>query len=178
VLDQKREEVRFYESHYDEYLSLLRKFKTSTSLQEKRELVTEMSKITKQELPSLKLRTVVADLKAELKVTKEGFLGMKKRKSVVINMSIKDGDTLPCDAVMNISSEQQITANEGDFRCIAVEIPKGESSFCTEIPLPDSRLDSKKMIYVNLFVAPKVLDKRAIRVETESGNNFVYVKQD
>ena len=178
VLDQKREEVRFYESHYDEYLSLLRKFKTSTSLQEKRELVTEMSKITKQELPSLKLRTVVADLKADLKVTKEGFLGMKKRKSVVINMSIKDGDTLPCDAVMNISSEQQITANEGDFRCIAVEIPKGESSFCTEIPLPDSRLDSKKMIYVNLFVAPKVLDKRAIRVETESGNNFVYVKQD
>lgn len=177
-IGKQMENIAFYESHYDDYLDLLRKFKQSTNLMARRELVSEMAKITKEELPALKLRTVVAEMKANLEITKDGFLGMKKKKKIIIDIVIKDGEILPCDALLNISSEQQITANEGDQGCIAIEISKGQSSFSTEIMLPDPRLGNRKMAFINLFVAPKELDKRAIKVESESGNNFVYVKLD
>ncbi|MBO5075391.1 MAG: hypothetical protein J6C35_08800 [Bacteroidales bacterium] len=177
-VETQKENIMFYESHYDDYLDMLRKFKRSNTLLDRRNMVAEMARITREELPALKLRTVDVNLKAELKVVKEGLFGMKKKKSVVISASVKNEETLPCDAILNVSTEQQIEANEGDHRCLAFVIPKGKSSFTEEIQLPDPHLDSKKMIYVNLFVAPKELDKRAINVETESGNNFVYVKQN
>lgn len=177
-IEAAKELITYYESHYEEYKELKKKFKSAKTILEARGLVERMSDITMEELPALKLRTVDVNLKAELKVVKEGLFGMKKKKSVVISASVKNEETLPCDAILNVSTEQQIEANEGDHRCLAFVIPKGESSFTEEIQLPDPHLDSKKMIYVNLFVAPKELDKRAINVETESGNNFVYVKQN
>ena len=132
-VETQKENIMFYESHYDDYLDMLRKFKRSNTLLERRNMVAEMARITREELPALKLRTVDVNLKAELKVVKEGLFGMKKKKSVVISVTVKNGDILPCDAVLNVSTEQQIEANEGESRCMAFVLPKGESSFSEEI---------------------------------------------
>lgn len=80
-------------------------------------------------------------------------------------MKVKGKETLPCDAVINISNNVQQKANEGSGTCVAVEIPKGESYFEGVLPLPDNRIQSDKPIYVFIFVAPDVLDKRALEAD-------------
>ena len=163
--EEQRDSVAFYESHYDEYISLRSQFNVSNNIKEKRELIALMEKITKEQLPDLTIRHVAVELTAELKVEKTGFLGLKKNMEVRYSMKVKGKETLPCDAVINISNNVQQKANEGSGTCVAVEIPKGESYFEGVLPLPDNRIQSDKPIYVFIFVAPDVLDKRALEAD-------------
>lgn len=162
ALEEKKDTIRFFESHYDEYLSLKKAFNRAGSMQEKRNLVEKMSSLTMEELPALRLNPVKASLYAEIRVTKSGFLGMKKKKELVYRMTVDRNEVLPCDAVINISTEAQIRANSGDRFCISIPVEKGTSSYEGELPLPDSRLDARKTILVYLFTAPDVLDIKAI----------------
>ena len=163
--EEQRDSVAYYESHYDEYISLRSQFNVSNNIKEKRELIALMEKITKEQLPDLTIRHVAVELTAELKVEKTGFLGLKKNMEVRYSMKVKGKETLPCDAVINISNNVQQKANEGSGTCVAVEIPKGESYFEGVLPLPDNRIQSDKPIYVFIFVAPDVLDKRALEAD-------------
>ncbi|MGM9763128.1 MAG: hypothetical protein ACI3ZQ_03800 [Candidatus Cryptobacteroides sp.] len=161
-LEEANEAIRFFEAHYDEYLSLKKAFNRADSMQEKRNLVEKMSSLTMEELPALRLNPVKASLYAEIRVTKSGFLGMKKKKELVYRMTVDRNEVLPCDAVINISTEAQICANPGDRFCISIPVEKGTSSYEGELLLPDSRFDARKTILVYLFTAPDVLDIKAI----------------
>lgn len=170
---QTRDSVAYYESHYDEYISLKSRFNVSNSIKEKRELIERMKEVTKEQLPDLTIRHVAVELSAELKMEKTGFLGLKKKKELHYGMKVKGKETLPCDAVINISNNVQQRANDGSSTCVAVEVAKGESRYEGVLPLPDSRIQEDKPIYVFLFVAPDVLDKRAL----ESDPPYRIVKQ-
>ena len=163
--DSHRDSVAYYESHYAEYVSLRSQFNLSRDIKEKRELITLMEKITKEQLPDLTIRHVAVELTAELKVEKTGFLGMKKLYELHYGMKVKGKETLPCDAVINISNNVQQKANEGSSTCVAIEISKGESRYEGVLPLPDARIQRDQPIYVFMFVAPDVLDKRALEMD-------------
>lgn len=157
--------VTYYESHYEEYKELKRQFRSARTILEARELVEHMGKITMEELPALELDHVEVQLEGEYKVTKCGFLGLKKQVDFVYRMKVKNKKTLPCDAVINISNVTQHKVNEGDPQCIAVEIPKGESSYEGVINLPDDRISSSESLFLYMFPASGTLDPKAIKAD-------------
>ena len=171
--ENQRDSVAYYESHYDEYVDLKSRFNLSNNIREKRELIALMEKITKEPLPEVTIRHVAVELFAELKVEKTGFLGLKTKKELHYSVKVRGNETLPCDAVINISTNVQQKANEGSSTCVAIEIPKGESYFEGVLPLPDSRIQEDKPIYVFIFVAPDVLDKEAL----EANPNYRIIRQ-
>lgn len=162
VIEDKREVVAYYESHYEEYISLRSRFNLSNNLKEKRDLIALMSKVTMEPLPDLTIRHVDVELTAELKIEKTGFLGMKKEVTLHYGMRVKGGEVLPCNAVINISSDSQSRANAGDKRCVAVNLDKGISSYEGLLTLPDARIDAGEPIFLFIYPAPDVLDVDAI----------------
>lgn len=157
-----RGEVVFFESHYDEYLELKKKFQRAKTLVEKREIVEAMESLTMEPLPALKLNPVSVRLHGQIRVEKSGFLGLKKKRYLEYSAVVLNNESLPCNAILDISTDAQIKANTGDSRCIACDFKAGESSLSGEIQLPDGRLNEGSPIYIYLFVAPDVLDKTAI----------------
>lgn len=164
-MEAAKELITYYESHYEEYKELKKKFRAAKTILEARGLVERMAQITMEDLPALELDHVEVQLEGEYVVTKTGFLGLKKQVDFVYRMKVKNKETLPCDAVINISNDTQHKVNEGDPRCIAVEIPKGESSYEGVINLPDDRISSSETLFVYMFPAPGTLDPKAIRAD-------------
>lgn len=160
VLTAKKEQITFFEAHYDEYLELKRKFNRAVTVPERREIVEKMRDLTKEPLPELRLNPVKVLLNAEVVTEKAGLF--KKIRKLVCRAKVDKGEVLPCDAVVDISTRVQITANMGDARCIAVPFAKGQSVLEAEFSLPDKRLEDGKPIYVYLFAGADVLDKNAI----------------
>lgn len=164
AIADKNARIDFCEAHYDEFLDLKRQFNRATTLKEQRELVEKMTELTNEPMPELRLRQVLAEIKYTKERVKVGFF--KKKDVLNITVNIKNDDTLPCDALLNISNKVQIRASEGDADCIALEIDKGESAFSTTLESPNEQLDFTKPIYCYLFVARNVLDKSAIECDS------------
>ena len=164
-LQALRESVVFYESNYDAYLELKRRLQSVRNMSQAKELVEEMGRITMEPLPEIHIDHVEVKLEGEYVISKSGFLGMKKNVELVYSMKVMKKQALPCNAVINISNEVQIQANEGDARCVAVEIAKGETSYEGFLPLPDSRIDTGKPLYIYIFPENGVLDSEAITAE-------------
>lgn len=160
VLAKKKEQITFFEAHYDEYLELKRKFNRAVTVPERREIVGKMRDLTKEPLPELRLNPVKVCLSAEVVTEKAGLF--RKTRKLVCRAKVDKGEVLPCDAVVDISTRVQITANMGDARCIAVPFAKGQSALEAEFALPDKRLEDGKPVYVYLFAGADVLDKNAI----------------
>lgn len=161
AISAQKELVDFYKEHYDEYLDLKRKFNSASDYSSKSELVKQMAAVTMEPLPELKLRQVRVELKGTKTKVKTGLF--KKKDVAHIEMKVLDGESLPCDAVLNIANKVLINLSEDGADCKAYEIPKGESSFVVDIESPDTQIDFKQKIYYNIFVARDVLDKQAIK---------------
>ena len=164
IIDQKNERIDFCEEHYEEYLDLRRKFHGTSDIRTKKELITQMKKVTDEPMPELKLRQVFAEIQYSKEKVRVGFF--KKKKVLNISVMVKNNETLPCDALFNISNKVQIRSSEGDSDCLAYEIAKGENSFHVTIDSLNSSLDFSKTIYCYLFVGKNVLDKAAIKCES------------
>lgn len=155
--------IAHYEEHYGEYLALRREFDMATEYKRKKELVLKMKEITMEPLPELNLRQVFAEIKYSREKEKVGLF--KKKEFLHVTVSVKNGDHLPCAALLNISNKVQIRASEGDAECLAFEIAKGESTFSVVIERENSPLDFSKPIYCYLFVDKGVMDKSAIKCD-------------
>ena len=164
-MDAAKQLITFYESHYDEYKELKRKFKAAKTVLEARSLVESMRGITLEELPALELEHVEVQLDGKYVETRSGIFGLKKQVDFVYTMKVRNREKLPCNAVINISNDTQHKVNEGDSRCIAVEIPQGESSYEGVINLPDSRISCHETLFVYIFPAPGTLDPKAIKAD-------------
>ena len=164
VIAQKEKRIVFCENHYDEYLDLKREFNNASDYKKKKELVLKMKEVSDEPMPALKLRQVLA----EIKYTKERVkIGLFKKKDVLhISVVVKNNETLPCNALLNISNKVQIRASEGDDNCIAFEIDKGKTCFSETIESTNNQLDFTKPIHCYLFVAKNVLDKSAIKCDS------------
>lgn len=163
---EKSSQIDFLENHYDDYLDLKREFNKAPDYKSKKEIVEKMRDITLEPLPELKLRQVIAEINYTKEILKYGFLKTKKKYILNITVFVKDGDILPCDALLNVSNKVQIRASEGGADCLAYEISKGESTFSVSIECPNDQLDIAKPIYCYLFVGKNVLDKSAIVCES------------
>lgn len=164
-LQALRECIVFYESNYDAYLELKRRLQSVRNMSQAKELVKEMSRLTLEPLPEIELEHVDVQLEGKYVVTKTGFLGLKKKVELVYGMKVKMKRALPCNAVINISNSVQIQANEGDSGCVAVTLAKGETSYEGVLPLPDTRIDTGKPLYIYIFPEFGVLDNEAINAE-------------
>ena len=160
-----KERIVFYESNYDAYLELKRKLQSVRNMTEAKKLVEKMSGLTLEPLPEIHLDHVEVKLEGEYVISKSGFFGLKKNVELVYSMKVMKKQALPCNAVINISNEVQIQANEGDASCIAVEIAKGETSYEGVLQLPDSRIDTGRPLYIYIFPENGVLDNEAITAE-------------
>lgn len=171
VLKEKMEQIKFFESHYDEYLGLMKQFRRATGMKLRRELVEKMSGLTMEELPALKLDPVNVELNGRIEVEKSGLFGLKKSRRLVFGMRVLKEAELPCRVIVDVSCESQICANEGDTKCIAFTLDKGLREWSSSLQLPDSRLNDKDNIKIYMFAAPDVLDPQCIKA------NYVIVKQ-
>ncbi len=154
------EKINHCENHYEEYLDLKREMNRAQDYNTKKELIEKMRDITVEPLPELKLRPVDAEIKYSREKVKVGLF--KKKDVVHITVRILHEETLPCDAVLNVSNEVLIKLTEEGERCEVFEIEKGSDSLSVDLDSSTSSLDFSKPIYCYLFVAKKVLDKRAI----------------
>ncbi len=162
-LTKREERIAFCEEHYNEYLDLRKQFNRIPDFKGKREFVEKMKLVSDEPMPELNLRQVEAVITYTKETVKSGFLNLKKKVIVQIKVNVKDGETLPCDALLNLSNKVLIRASEGDAECIAYEIEKGESSFMATIDSDDNTLDFTKSINCSLFVGKNVLDTTAIK---------------
>lgn len=155
-----KKQIGEYESRYDDYLGLKRLFSRASTIMEKRELIERMRDLTKEELPALRLNPVSVKLEGKIIVRKSGLF--KKSRELWCRAEVQNGECLPCDTLLNISTVAQIEANTGDDSCVSVKFGKGEKTAEYTLPLPDARLTAGKPIYLYLFTAPDVLDKAAV----------------
>ena len=163
AIKNKSARIDFCESKYDEYLDLKRKFKRTTVYKEQKALVEQMQEISDEPMPALKLRQVFAEIIARKEKVKAGWF--KKKDILHVTVKVKDDDTLPCEALLNISNKVRIKSSEGDDDCLAFEIEKGSSLYTVTIENEDNILDFSKDIICQLFVGKDVLDKHAIDCE-------------
>lgn len=159
-ISEMKNQIGRYEAKYDDYLSLKRLFNRAVTIVEKRELVEQMRDLTMEELPDLRLNPVRVQLEGEFIVRKAGLF--KKLCELRCRAEVQNGESLPCDTLLNISNVAQIEANTGDGSCVAVEFKKGEKKTEYVLPLPDARIKADKPIYLYLFPASDVLDKAAV----------------
>lgn len=160
---QKATMIDFYEAHYNEYLDLKREFNKAPDYKTKKEFLLKMEMVTMEPLPKLKLPQVIAEIICSKEKVKIGLF--KKKNILHVTITVKDGDVLPCNAILNISNKAQIRASEGGADSKAYKINKGETSFSIDIESPDKQIDFTKPIYCYLFVDRDVLDKSAIKCE-------------
>ena len=148
----------------DSDLDLKREFNNALDYKTKKGLVLKMKELTEEPMPELKLRQVCA----EIKYTKERIkIGLFKKKDVIhFTVVVKDNESLPCEALLNISNKVQIKSSEGDSDCIAYEIEKGNTKFEVDLESSNCILDLTKPIYCYLFVGKNVLDKSAIKCDS------------
>ncbi len=154
----------YYEEHFDEYLDLKKQFNRAKEYLDRKKIVEKMRPKTLEPLPELKLSQVFAEIKFTREKVKVGLF--KKKDVIHITVSVKDGDVLPCEAVLNVSNKAPVRASEGDADCLAFEIEKGASTCSVDVDSTECSLDFSKDIYCSLFTGIKVLDKTAIKCYT------------
>lgn len=162
-IKKRLERIDFCESHFDEYLDLKRVFKRTSDYKEMKSLVEKMKELSDEPMPELTLRQVSAQISATKEKVKDGWF--KKKSILRIHVSVKGEESLPCDALLNVSNKMRVRPSEGDADCLAFEIRKGQSSFTVQVDSTKCQLDFNTDLVCQLFTAVDVIDKKAIDCE-------------
>ena len=156
--------IEFFRNHYDEYQEKLARFRRSRSLLERKELVKGMSEITMEELPAVELPHVTAEVKYQVETRRAGLF--RRKKYLIVSVTVRNGETLPCPAILNISCSPMVEACLDGPTCIGYEIAKGEREFSHEICVDEEpRLKGCSRVFIYLNPHPQELDRKAVQSE-------------
>ena len=144
------ERTQHYKECYPIYLDYKLKLDNEPSLDGKRDILKEVTAkdLTMEALPAIDVKTVTVGLTCELQVSKSGFLGLKKEKSLHVVVQVKNNDTLQFPCVLMISNKKDVKV---DRRAWCADREKEASSYETTVPLSALPAPSDGSLVVQLL---------------------------
>jgi hypothetical protein len=126
--------TKHYRDAYPTYKKLMTDFESKTRAAKKR-ILDEIAKkdLTMENLPVTDIEKTTVELSCTLKQEKNGWLGLKKKKYIIVKMQVKDGKKLPCPCVLQISDSEIKVSRDGWYR----DLDKGLENYEETIPVKD-----------------------------------------
>ena len=124
--------TKHYRDAYPTYKELMTDFESKTRAAKKR-ILDEIAKkdLTMENLPVTDIEKTTVELSCTLKQEKNGWLGLKKKKYIIVKMQVKDGKKLPCPCVLQISDSEIKVSRDGWYR----DLDKGLENYEETIPV-------------------------------------------
>lgn len=135
-----KDRTQHYRDVYPTYKKLMKDFDSMTRAAKKRVWAKiEKDDLTMEPQPLIDVEKIEVELSYSIKLEKNGFLGLNRKKSVIVQMQVKDGKELPCPCVLQISDNEISVCRDGWYR----DLKKGLQNYEETIPFEDIKSSGK-----------------------------------